>query len=155
MVSKADSSRSPVNATAPELSGLGEQVIHADLHFGNLHAGAEDGALISGIVDFGDMLQAPLVVEVATCFDDPLPAMAQLLAGYQSVLPLQTAEHALLQSCIMTRLAITYVIFSWRLANQGVLSRDYDGFEQDYAKALYTLQLLGGEEFLPAVFTES
>jgi hydroxylysine kinase len=150
------------SATLPELSGLREQVIHADLHFGNLHAGADDDAPISGIVDFGDMLQAPLVVEVstllaevATCFDDPMPAMAQLLAGYQSVLPLQAAEHALLQSCIMTRLAITYVIFSWRLANQGVLSPDYDGFEEDYAKALYTLQSLGGEEFLTAVLTGS
>lgn len=150
------------SAVAPKLSGLREQVIHADLHFGNLHAGADEDAPISGIVDFGDMLQAPLVVEVstvlaevATCFDDPMPAMAQLLAGYQSVLPLQAAEHALLQSCIMTRLAITYVIFSWRLANQGVLSADYDGFEEDYAKALYTLQSLGGEEFLTAVLTES
>jgi len=150
------------SATVPELSGLREQVIHADLHFGNLHAGTDDDAPISGIVDFGDMLQAPLVVEVstalaevATCFDDPMPAMAQLLAGYQSVLPLQAAEHAVLQSCIMTRLAITYVIFSWRLANQGVLSADYDGFEEDYPKALYTLQSLGREEFLAAILSES
>jgi len=143
------------STVTPELSGLREQVIHADLHFGNLHADADEDAPISGIVDFGDMLQAPLVVEVSTalaevaiCFDDPMPAMAQLLAGYESVLPLQAAEHAVLQSCTMTRLAITYVIFSWRLANQGVLSPDYDGFEEYYAKALFTLQSLGPEEFL-------
>lgn len=150
------------SSVVPELSVLRAQVIHADLHFGNLHAGADAETPISGIVDFGDMLQAPLVVEistvlaeVATCCDEPMPAMASLLAGYESILPLQAAEHALLQSCIMTRLAITYVIFSWRLANQGVLSPEYDGFEQDYAKALFTLQSPGPEEFLAAIQIES
>ncbi len=150
------------SSVVPELSVLRAQVIHADLHFGNLHAEADKDAPISGIVDFGDMLQAPLVVEistvlaeVATCFDDPMPAMASLFAGYESMLPLQAAEHALLQSCIMTRLAITYTIFSWRLANQGVLSPEYDGFEQDYAKALFTLQSPGPEEFLAAIQIES
>lgn len=149
-------------STVPRLRGLREQVIHADLHFGNLHASIDKDAPISGIVDFGDMLQAPLVVEVstvlaevATCFDNPIPAMAALLAGYESLLPLQASEHAVLQSCIMTRLAITHTIFSWRLANQGVLSAEYDGFKQTYAKAITTLQSLDPEEFLRAIQTES
>ena len=147
---------------APRLRGLREQVIHADLHFGNLHARSNQDAPISGIVDFGDMLLAPLVVEVstalaevATCFDDPMPAMASLLAGYESILPLQTTEHSVLQSCTMARLAITYVIFSWRLANQGVLSRDYDGFDETYPRALRTLKSLNHEKFLNIIQTGS
>jgi hydroxylysine kinase len=151
-----------VTAVAPKLPALRKQVIHADLHFGNLHAEAGDDAAISGVVDFGDMLLAPLVVEistalaeVSTCCDDPLPAMASLLAGYESVLPLQAAERAVLQSCTITRLAITYVIFSWRVVNQGVLSPDYEGFEETIAKAIRTLHLLSQEEFLSALQIES
>ncbi len=147
-----------VTRVAPILPELREQVIHADLHFSNLHAGAGDHHLISGIVDFGDMLQAPLVVEVSTalaevavCLEDPLPAMASLLAGYESILPLDAREHAVIQSCTMTRLAITYVIFSWRLANQGELSPDYEGFENDYSRAIRVLKSLGREEFLAEI----
>jgi hydroxylysine kinase len=145
----------------PALSGLREQVIHADLHFGNLHVEPEQAIANIGVVDFGDMLQAPLVVEVstalaevATYFEQPLPAMAQLLAGYESILPLETAEQAVLHSCIMTRLAITYAIFSWRLVNQGTLSPDYDGFEKDFSRALTTLDSIAPEQFPAALKTE-
>jgi len=146
----------------PKLIRLRAQVIHADLHFGNMHTGAARNSPISGIVDFGDMLQAPLVVEVctalaevATYYDEPMPAMASLLAGYESILPLQSGEYDVLLSCTMTRLAITYVIFSWRLANQGTLSPIYGGFEEIFAKAIRTLHLLSQEEFLSAIQTES
>ena len=151
-----------VTVVVPRFSTMRQQVVHADLHFGNLHTGSGEDAPISGIVDFGDMLKAPLVVEVSTALaevaaslDKPLPAMAQLLAGYESILPLETAEYAVLKSCIMTRLAITYVIFSWRLANQGMLSPAYDGFEENYSKALITLNSLGPEQFLAALQTGS
>ena len=144
----------------PKLAELRCQVIHADLHFGNLHASTDENSQISGIVDFGDMLQAPLIVEVSTalaevasCFDDPVPAMASLLAGYESTLPLQAAEYAVLQNCTITRLAITYVIFCWRVVNQGALSPDYDGFEKTYPKAINTLQSLDQKEFLSAIKT--
>ncbi len=146
----------------PKLTRLRAQVIHADLHFGNMHTGTAKDSPISGIVDFGDMLKAPLVVEVctalaevATYYSEPLPAMASLLAGYESILPLQAGEYDVLQSCTMTRLAITYVIFSWRLADQGSLSPIYDGFEETFAKAIRTLHLLSQKEFLSAIQTES
>ena len=149
-----------VATVTPQFCTMRKQVVHADLHFGNLHTLPEEDAPISGIVDFGDMLKAPLVVEVSTALaevaisiDNPMSAMAQLLAGYESILPLEAHEHAVLQSCIMTRLAITYVIFSWRLVNQGMLSSAYDGFEDDYSKALATLNSLGPEEFLAAIQT--
>ena len=149
-----------VTTVTPQFSTMRKQVVHADLHLGNLHTLPDEDAPISGIVDFGDMIRAPLVVEVstalaevATIIDKPMPAMAHLLAGYESILPLEAREHAVLQSCIMTRLAITYVIFSWRLANQGMLSSAYDGFEYDYSKALTTLNSLGPEEFLAAIET--
>jgi hydroxylysine kinase len=149
------------NEVKPTLSRLREQAIHADLHLGNLHVDSDQDIAISGIVDFGDMLKAPLVVEVSTalaevaiCFEEPLPAMAQLLAGYESILPLEPGEHAVLQSCIMTRLAITYAIFSWRLANQGELSADYEGFEQYYSMALTTLDAIAPNQFLVAIKTE-
>jgi hydroxylysine kinase len=151
-----------VAEVVPKLSGLREQVVHADLHFGNLHTEDNEDTTISGIVDFGDMLQAPLVVEVstalaevATCFDDPMPSMAQLLAGYQSKLPLEVEELAVIQSCAMTRLALTYAIFSWRLVNLGELSPEYDGFEDYLSMALNSLKSFGPGEFLAAIHSES
>ena len=106
----------------PAFDGLRWQVIHNDANPQNLLASA-DGRHIVGIIDFGDMLRSPLVIELAvaaaylrTPEGDPLLLIGELLQGYHDVCPLLTAETDILLTLIKTRLATTVLILAWREA---------------------------------------
>lgn len=51
--------------TLPRLRRERHQVIHADAHRGNLLAVSGEPEQVAGIIDFGDMVFAPMVMEVA------------------------------------------------------------------------------------------
>ena len=99
---------------------LPTQTIHNDLSPSNLLA-SDDGLGIAGVLDFGDMLLAPRVADLAIAAsyqmpltDAPDAALAAMLAGYESLLPLTAAEHALLPDLILARLTQRMVITAWR-----------------------------------------
>lgn len=99
---------------------LPTQTIHNDLSPSNLLA-SDDGLCIAGVLDFGDMLLAPRVADLAISAsyqmpltDAPDAALAAMLAGYESLLPLSAAEHALLTDLILARLTQRMVITAWR-----------------------------------------
>jgi len=102
----------------PILPDLHQQVIHNDANTQNLLV--QDG-VIGGIFDFGDLLYAPRIHEVAICAayallgeENPLDAMAHLVAGYHSVIPLTATEISLLYDLICARLAVSVSISSGR-----------------------------------------
>jgi Ser/Thr protein kinase RdoA (MazF antagonist) len=105
------------------LAALPMQVIHNDLNPHNVLADA-DGKL-AGIIDFGDMVRAPLLQEVATACAylvrpgvAPLAGPAAFVAGYRRVLPLPDEQAALLPALIATRMAMTVLITHWRARRQ-------------------------------------
>lgn len=104
---------------ATTLAALPMQVIHNDLNPHNVLAG-EDGS-ITGVIDFGDMVRASLLQEVATACAylirpgaSPLAGPAAFLAGYQRVLPLPEEQIALLPTLIATRMVVTVLVTHWR-----------------------------------------
>ncbi len=104
----------------PLLKSLPHQVIHNDANPENILL--SDDNLITGIIDFGDMLRAPRIVELATAAsylrsatNDPLAFIVPLVAAYRSKLPLLEEEVALLYGLVRTRLAMTLTILYWRL----------------------------------------
>ncbi len=105
----------------PRLGSLRRQVIHNDLHGGNLLVEADRPDRISGVIDFGDMLYAPLVIDVAIAAsylradasDSLEPALA-LIAGFNLVTRLRDEERLLLHDLIRARLAATIAIMHWR-----------------------------------------
>lgn len=104
----------------PVLEELPTQVIHNDANPGNVLVGAEPDRVV-GVIDFGDMLRAPRVIEVAIACaylrelrDDPLALIRAFIAGYHSVSALTPAEFRVLHAAIKTRLATTVVIMAWR-----------------------------------------
>jgi hydroxylysine kinase len=107
----------------PRLASLRSQVIHNDYHLYNVLVAPDDPARIVGIIDFGDMVHAPLVGEVATAAafhmagcTDPFEGPAQFVAAYHAVLPLTGAEQEVLADLLATRHLITALISEWRAA---------------------------------------
>jgi hydroxylysine kinase len=105
----------------PLLPSLRAQVVHNDFNPHNLLSdGTEDGAIL-GIIDFGDMLRAPLIQDLATAAayqlgtgDAALAGVAAMVAAYHAVLPLLPMEVEILADLIATRLVLTIAITSWR-----------------------------------------
>ena len=107
----------------PLFPTLRAQVIHNDLNPDNVLINPQDPDEAIGVIDFGDMLHAPLIVDVAIAASylremegDPLAQIAEFLAGYHSVVSLTSAEIDILFTLIKTRLAASIVILRWRAA---------------------------------------
>jgi Ser/Thr protein kinase RdoA (MazF antagonist) len=107
----------------PVLPALRAQVIHNDLNPHNVLVAPGDHERIAGIIDFGDMVHAPLVNSVAVTAayqlaaeGHPLAPVAELLAAYHAIVPLERIELDLLFDLITTRMVLTVAISGWRAA---------------------------------------
>lgn len=108
-----------INAVLPRLPGLRAQVIHGDVHEHNLILGP-DGS-IAGIIDFGDLIHAPLIFDLTGPLSDMLtspdrvgPVIDAVVAGFHSVTPLEEAEADLAYDLILMRLVFSRLINAWR-----------------------------------------
>jgi len=108
-------------AAVPAFGSLRWQVIHNDMNPDNVLVRHGDGLHMAGMIDFGDMVRSPLVIDCAVAGaylraanGDPLRYIAAFLDGYQSVRPLDDAEIAVLHTLVKTRLATTVTILHWR-----------------------------------------
>jgi 4-aminobutyrate aminotransferase-like enzyme/Ser/Thr protein kinase RdoA (MazF antagonist) len=105
----------------PRRHSLRAQVIHNDFNRGNLLVADEGRHSVCGMIDFGDMVHAPLVNDLAIAVayqliqeSDPLPAARDVVGAYQGVNPLVEEEVALLYDLIGTRMAQSLTIGAWR-----------------------------------------
>ncbi|MEO0400609.1 MAG: phosphotransferase [Pseudomonadota bacterium] len=107
--------------TAPALSALPHQMIHNDANLGNMLTAMNDPTTIAGLFDFGDMVVAPSINELAVAAgyhifegQDPIAVLCELASGYHSERPLASAECAVLPGLIRARLLTTILITHWR-----------------------------------------
>jgi hydroxylysine kinase len=147
----------------PALPSLRRQVIHADLHGDNVLVDKDQHDAISGVIDFGDMVHAPLIAEVAIAAAylrvverdrDALLLITSFVAGFNKVLPLQEAELELLFDLVRARLAATISILRWRAASRGAddeYARDYLQSERGAEAFLQHLATLGRRRFTERV----
>lgn len=105
----------------PHLDTLRKQVIHNDYHLYNVLVDPANPTTLTGIIDFGDMLYAPLVGEVATAAafhmidsEDPFAKAAEFVAAYHEKLPLTALEQEVITDLVITRQLITVIISQWR-----------------------------------------
>lgn len=115
----------------PQLGRLRAQVVHNDLNDYNVLVDPANHARVAGILDFGDMVHTALVNDLAiaasyqlTDSSDPLGAVAEFVAAYHAVLPLESMEIDLLFDLMATRLVTVVAISGWR-AEQHPENRDY------------------------------
>lgn len=106
----------------PRLGTLRTQVIHGDANPENVLIDPASRR-VSGFIDFGDMIRAPLVFEVAIAAaylraedTQPLEFIAPFVAGYCSVRPLESIELSLMFDLVRARLATTITLLYWRLS---------------------------------------
>jgi len=106
---------------APFQSSLRAQVIHNDLNFSNVMID-EQQAEITGVLDFGDMVHAPLIYDLAVALayqfsgddDDALVIIEAFTHRYHQIIPLQRQELEILYDLITTRQVLTLLITQWR-----------------------------------------
>jgi 4-aminobutyrate aminotransferase-like enzyme/Ser/Thr protein kinase RdoA (MazF antagonist) len=108
--------------TLPACAPLRHQVIHQDGHTWNLVVDPEDPAEISGIIDFGDMVYGPLINELAVAAylsgraaRSP-EALIDIVAGYDSVTPLEMGDVDVLFDLVLGRMAMNLIISEARAA---------------------------------------
>jgi hydroxylysine kinase len=105
----------------PAMRRLRRQVIHNDFNPHNVLVDAEDDARIAGVIDFGDMVHAPLVQDLATACayhvqpdGHPLHGPAEIAAAFHGVCPLLPEELDILADLIAARCVISVAISTWR-----------------------------------------
>ena len=124
--------------TNNSLSKLRRQVIHNDANLGNTLVTANDTRTITGLFDFGDVVYAPVVNEVAVAASyqissrvNVIDMLTSLVGGYHQYCPLTLEDIALLPYLIKARLMTTLLITSWRAslfpANRNYILRNTDG----------------------------
>jgi len=108
----------------PLLVDLRWQIIHNDANSSNVLVAENDPERIVGIIDYGDMIHAPLICEVAIAAagisqhaDDPVSAICEVAAGFDGVMPLEAGEVDLIYDLVIARVASEILICTWRIAN--------------------------------------
>ena len=105
---------------APRAAELRFQAIHNDLSTDNLLV-TDDGLRVAGVLDFGDIVRAPAINELAIAISYQLASGTDLVEsaidvarGYHSVTPLDETELAVLPGLIMARVVTWVTIPAWR-----------------------------------------
>ena len=142
----------------PRMRALPAQVIHNDAHRGNVMCDPGDAAMVTGVIDFGDLAHRPVITDLATSltsfighFQDPLRIAERLVAGFRSVLALDDAHLALLYDALMTRAILTVQLLTYRIRHAGAPESVRT---IDLAESVVNLEValsMSPEQFLDAV----
>jgi len=115
-----ESALEPLNNVLHRMRGLRSQAIHGDCHGRNLLVNDAGNACV-GIIDLGDMIHAPLALEIGVTMAElltdgvaSLDELPELVAGYTSLQPLERADVEVLYDLMGARIAIGVLIQAWR-----------------------------------------
>ena len=107
--------------TAAVLPALRAQVIHNDFNRHNVLVVPDRPEAICGIIDFGDIVSTPLIIDLAVAASyhieaegDPLQSVDHMVGAYHTVFPLRREEVDVLFDLLAARLVTTIAITNWR-----------------------------------------
>jgi 4-aminobutyrate aminotransferase-like enzyme/Ser/Thr protein kinase RdoA (MazF antagonist) len=132
----------------PALRGLRAQAIHGDCHAGNMLVNS--AGAVCGVLDFGDMIHAPLILEPAVAMSEMLThglttpdELSAVLEGYALLQPLEASDIAVLYDLITARHAVTILVHAWRARHNDNGARVLDKVAASAAPSLDHLLKLG------------
>jgi hydroxylysine kinase len=106
-----------------QLLRLRTQIIHNDFNAYNILVDPDCPDLVTAILDFGDMVDTALIVDVAVgaayqfgAAGDRLQPAAEVVSAFHEVRPLLAEEIHILPDLISTRFAVAVLITEWRAA---------------------------------------
>jgi 4-aminobutyrate aminotransferase-like enzyme len=136
----------------PKFRGLRAQIIHNDV---NCQNALVDGDRVIGVIDFGDLIHAPMVADLAVPIAelltqnlDPVATAAELAAGYHAVTTLEDGELDLVFDLVATRSAAHVAISNWRVSHHPENADYIMSSVDEYAALLETLQKLGRDRMV-------
>jgi hydroxylysine kinase len=109
-----------LNEIAPLAAQLRQGVIHNDLNLHNIFVDANDHSRITGCIDFGDMVRAPLVNDLAVStayqldLQRPLASILEVAQSYHDLRQLLPLEVDHLFHLVAMRYVLTVTITHWR-----------------------------------------
>ncbi len=139
----------------PQLKKQRAQLIHNDISELNTLV---DGQRVIGIIDFGDLIHAPLICDLAVPITelicehpDPISVAAEITAGYHSVTALEDDELQLIFDLVSTRSAMYVAVANWRVSDHPE-NKDYimSGV-QEYGALLEEMQGWGRDRMYNAL----
>ena len=111
------------HAAQPVLRTLPAQPIHNDFNIYNVLVDPQETDRIAAILDFGDMVRAPCIDDLAVAAayqtgtdDAPFAHIVPFVAAYHAIRPLSATELDLLFALITARLVMVVAISGWRAA---------------------------------------
>lgn len=138
-----------------QLPRLRAQVVYHDFHESNVLVSLDPSFRIDGIIDFGDMIFAPVVQDLSVTIAslihwsaDPVYAAGCLVRGFQRQMPLETEELEVLKPLVMARLLLQVGLVAHQAAQDGAPGSKLDELQSMYVDVLLKLHALPNEEFL-------
>lgn len=124
------------NDVLPKMAELRKQTIHNDAHDGNVLRSAPDINDFIGVIDFGDIVYAPVVQDLSIPMTrfvglavDPIASGAAYVKGFASAFPLKVEEVDILYDLLLLRASLTVQLIDFRIAhgdaNQEDLIEEY------------------------------
>lgn len=133
----------------PLLSQQRSQVIHNDVSEMNTLV---DAGRVTGVIDFGDLIHAPLICDLAVpvselivAHPDPIAVAAEIAAGYHAITPLEDDELGLIFDLAATRCAMSVAVANWRVCDHPENSEYIMSGVEGTAELLGQMQEWGGE----------
>ncbi|HVJ36003.1 MAG TPA: aminotransferase class III-fold pyridoxal phosphate-dependent enzyme [Terriglobia bacterium] len=135
----------------PRLGELRQQMIHGDVNEHNLLVNPAAAYEITGIIDFGDIIHAALVQDIADLAADfmlpgeTLETLCQAVAGYHAVTPLTPAEIDLIFDLSSARLLLAPLINRWRQQETPEAPGYIQAYTETCLASCHDLQRIGRE----------
>lgn len=142
----------------PRMLALPVQTIHNDGHWGNVLCDPAAPDTITGVIDFGDQIEGPLVVDLATSMasildhsEAPLEAAAALVRGFESHLPLPDEQRELLYDATLARAIMIVQLLEFRAQHTEVNPELRDVYIPIAKQTLEKILSIDPDEFLLAI----
>ena len=123
----------------PKLLALPRQVIHNDGHSGNIMCNPNSPTKVTGVIDFGDLVLGPVIIDLAVCLNsmidhnsDILGATSAMLEGYRQHVFIPDKQLELLYDALAVRSILTVQLLYYRTIHHAhdtekLLEEDFSG----------------------------